>query len=257
MQRIVCLTGETVDILHRLGAGSSIVGVTAFTEHPAAAGLPVVSGYTSFKYDKIEALRPTLVLAYSSLQADAVAELSRRGLNVLITHQNTLASVFETIHLIAGVTGRTAEAAELIGQLQAKLNEASQAIPAHAHRPKVYFEEWNDPLVTGVTWISELIQAAGGADIFHARAQDADVKKRVVEAAEITARNPDIILASWCGKPVDPQAIRSRAGWQQIAAVQQHRIYEVPAEICLQPGPALIMQGLPELQRLIAAARPD
>jgi len=254
MPRIVCLTGETIDILDRLGMASSIVGVTAFTDHPAARTLPVVSGYTSFNYAAIEKLRPTLVLAYSALQADAVAELSRRGLNVLVTHQSTIATMFQTITLLGGVTGRTAEAATLVSQLQTQWDEAKNSAASRQHRPKVYFEEWRQPLVAGVTWISELIEAAGGEDIFSQAAKNPDVKSRVIAAEDVVQHNPGIILASWCGEPVDINAICSRPGWLNVAAVRNGHIYELPGEICLQPGPALITRGLPEFKRLIALA---
>ena len=254
-RRIVCLTAETVDLLYRLGAGDLVVGVSGYTAFPPEARRkPFVSAFTTVRYDVIESLEPDLVLAFSDLQADAARELGRRGYPVLLTNQRTLDEVFETLVLIGRMVGKGGEANSLVATLERQLDAARKA-SAGRPRPRVYFEEWDDPLITGIPWVSDLIEAAGGEEVFPEFRDCSTASQRVVPAEAVTERAPDIIIASWCGRRANLAAIRSRPGWSAIPAIRDHRIYEIKSAYCLQPGPALITEGLPRFCAIIEQQR--
>lgn len=254
-RRIACLTTETVDLLYRLGAQDRIVGVSGFTQFPPEARQkPFVSTFTTVHYDLIDSLRPDLILGFSDLQADAARELIRRGYPVLVTNQRTLAETFDTMRLIGRVIDMGREAERLVADLQTEL-AAVRRRTADGPRPRVYFEEWDDPSISGLSWVSELIEAAGGDDVFRELACRAKAAERIVEAAEVARRLPEVVIASWCGKPVRFDAIRSRPGWHDLPAVRDGELHEVKSCFCLQPGPILIAEGLPRFCRILEGWR--
>lgn len=246
--RIVCLSAEAVEIIYALGAGDRIVGVTGFAvEPPAARRKPRVSGFSSVNYDKVDALVPDLIVTFSDVQAEAAKELLRRGHTVLATNQRSLEQVFDTILLIGRTIGREALAEKLVTKMRREIfAKRSRA----AKRPRVYFEEWNVPLISGIRWVGELIEAAGGEDIFSELRTRSRAPDRVVSAEEVIRRQPDIIIASWCGKKVNFDEIRQRPGWDVIPAVRDGRLYEIKSARILQPGLSLL-KGFRELREII------
>src|SRR2546422_3519046 len=252
-RRIVCLTEETTETLYLLGEGDRVVGVSGYTVRPPEARQkPRVSAFISARFDKIEALRPDLVLGFSDLQADIAAELARRGYTVVLFNQRSVAEILQMIRMLGGLIGRAERAEALASTLEAGLDCIRQQTAALARRPRVYFEEWDDPLISGIQWVEELIDIAGGDPIFpelrHARL----AKDRIVQADEVVRRRPDVIIASWCGKAVRKERIASRAGWDALPAVQAGRIHEIKSALILQPGPAALTDGIHRLQEIIA-----
>lgn len=250
--RIVCLSAEAVEIIYALGAGRKIVGVTGFAvEPPAARRKPRVSGFSSVNYDRVDALQPDLIITFSDVQAEATKELLRRGHTVLATNQRSLAQIFETIHLIGRVIGREEQAAYLTLMMREEIFDVP---PRRKNRPRVYFEEWNNPFISGIRWVGELIAAAGGEDIFPELRQCPRAPDRVVTSEEIIRRQPDIIIASWCGKKANFSEIRQRPGWEVIPAVRHDHLYEIQSADILQPGPGLL-KGFRQLREIIQEAR--
>jgi iron complex transport system substrate-binding protein len=246
-QRIVCLSAEAADWLWRIGAWSNVVGVTAFFTLPPNASLkPRVSGFSTARLQEIEALNPDLVITFSDVQADFAAELIKHGFPVLATNQRTLAETEATLSLLGRVVGREAESDRLLAEFRERLTPVAQG----ANRPRVYFEEWDDPLISGIGWVGELIERAGGVDIFPELRKHRAAKDRAVSPEQVCRANPEIILASWCGKPVQAAAISSRPGWPEIAAVRAKRIFEIPGEDILQPGFRLV-KGYERLKEII------
>lgn len=249
--RIVCLSAEAAEVLRRLGCLERVVGITAFANEACkAAGIPVVSGFSSVNFDRIEQLKPELVITFSDVQADAARELIRRGHPVLATNQRSLAEIFETILLIGRVVGRSAEALKLVEEMRREIFEPQPDGNMQA-RPKVYFEEWDEPMISGICWVSELIEAAGGKDIFGEFRVRGRAPERVVTSEEIIRRQPDIIILSWCGKKADRPFVCRRLGWEAVPAVREDRVYEIPSEDILQPGPGLLA-GFRQLHQIIA-----
>jgi iron complex transport system substrate-binding protein len=247
-QRIVCLSAEAADWLWRIGAWDQVAGITAFFEAPSeAAKRPRISGFSTADLDRIEQLHPDLVITFSDVQASLTAELIKRGIPVLATNQRTLAEIEDTLRWLARTVGREAQGESLL----AHFRERTAPLTPTRKRLRVYFEEWNDPLVTGICWVSELIERAGGTDIFVESRLKRAARDRVVSSAQVQAAVPDIIFASWCGKPVIVAEIASRLGWENIPAVRTGRIYEVPAHEILQPGFRLI-EGFDRLKALLA-----
>ena len=252
-QRIVCLTSETTEIVFALGAGARVVGVPG-TAHrpPEARGRPKVGGFTTFRSDKILGLEPDLVLAFSDLQADLVRDLVRAGVTVLALNQRSVGGILQAILLIGGVLGSEAQARGLVGDIQDEVRQVREFSSGWPDRPRVYFEEWDDPLITGIGWVSELIEIAGGRDIFAELRDRKEAAGRVVEAAEVVRRNPQIIVASWCGKRVDLATIERRAGWGGIAAIRDRRLYALPSGDILSPGPS-VLHGLRAFHEMVQA----
>jgi iron complex transport system substrate-binding protein len=251
--RIVCLTEETVETLYLLGEQHRIVGISSYVVRPPQARRekPRVSAFTSADIPKILALEPDLVLAFSDLQADIVAELIRRGIAVHAFNQRTVAGIFDMIRMLGAMVGAGERANRLAEELAERLAEArarSQELPRH---PKVFFEEWDDPLISAIGWVSELIEAAGGIDIFADHAGSPAAKDRIVTAAEVVARRPDIIIGSWCGKKFRPERVRARPGFGDVPAVRDGAVYEIKSPLILQPGPAALTDGLAALQQII------
>ena len=250
-ERIVCLTSETTEIVYALGAGDRVVGVPG-TAHrpPEAREKPKIGGFTTFRIDKILALEPELVLAFSDLQAGVVRDLVAAGVTVLCTNQRSFDEVLRAILLIGGALGREAEARNLIEDMRDEVKQTREYSSVWPDRPRVYFEEWFDPLIAGIRWVSDMIEIAGGRDIFPELRDRRAARERVVAPDEVIRRDPEIILASWCGKPVDPGAIVSRPGWDTITAVRQGQIHELDGADVLSPGPSL-MAGLRRMHDIV------
>src|SRR4051794_5914830 len=251
-QRIVCLTEETTETLYLLGQGDRIVGVSGYTVRPPEArAKPKISAFINAKFDKIEALRPDLVLAFSDLQADLVAELVRRGMNVVVFNQRSVAEILQMIAMVGGLVGCQREAEQLAERLAADLERIRDAGSRLGTRLRVFFEEWDEPLISGIRWVEELVEIAGGAPLFPELAHAGLAKDRIVDPAEVARRNPQVIFASWCGKKVKKSAITARPGWDHVSAVRDDRIYEIKSTYILQPGPASLTEGVRQMHDIL------
>jgi iron complex transport system substrate-binding protein len=253
-KRIVCLTEETTETLYLLGAQDRIVGVSGFTQRPAHARRekPIVSAFTSADLPKISALEPDLVLAFSDLQADIVRDLIKAGCNVFTFNQRSVQEILSVIAQLGALVGKAEAAAALIAELTQNLERAAENARSLPVRPRVYFEEWPDPLISGIRWVSELIEIAGGQDVFAELRSQPAATGRIVQATEIAARDPELILASWCGKMVKPERIRARPELANTAAIRGDRIVEIKSTLILQPGPAALSDGLAALVAAIS-----
>jgi iron complex transport system substrate-binding protein len=250
-RRVVCLTSETAEIAHLVGAGERVVGVPGTARRPEAAREKAkVGGFTSFKLDKILALEPDLVLGFSDLQRDIVRDLVGAGISVLCTNQRSLDEVMATILVIGGALGREGDARALVTDIRDELRQVREYSSVWPDRPRVYFEEWPDPPIAGIRWVSEVIEIAGGRDVFPELRGERSAKQRVVDLGEVARRDPEIILASWCGKPVDVAAIAARAGWNDVTAVRRGHIHEIDGGDILSPGPSL-MYGLRRIHEIV------
>jgi len=243
-RRIVCLTEETVETLYLLGEQDRIVGVSGYAVRPPQVRRekPRVSAFISADVPKILALDPDLVLAFSDLQAEIVADLVRAGVAVHVFNQRDIAGILAMIRTLGGLIGEIGKADALASQFEQRLEQV--AAIARTSRPRIHFEEWDDPLISGIGWVSELIAIAGGEDVFPQLAREKAAKDRIVSPEAVIAANPDVILASWCGKKVVPDKIRQRPGWHAIRAVRDDRIVEIKSPLILQPGPAALTDGL-------------
>ncbi|MEM9344694.1 MAG: cobalamin-binding protein [Pseudomonadota bacterium] len=243
-ERIVCLTEETVETLYLLGEQDRIVGVSGYAVRPPQVRRekPRVSAFTSADIPKILALSPDLVLTFSDLQADIAAELIRAGITVTAYNQRDIEGILAMIRHLGATVGQPDRAAHLADEYAQRLSDI--AAQTRGDRPRVYFEEWDDPMISGIKWVSELIHIAGGTDIFPAFADEPAAAQRIVTSDQVISAAPDIILASWCGKKVRPEKIASRPGWQAIPAVRDNRIAEIKSPLILQPGPAALTDGL-------------
>lgn len=248
--RIVCLSAEAADVCARLGAWDDVVAVSAFASQAGLAPRPVIGGFSTTDCDRVVELHPDLVICFSDVQADIAAQLIRRGCTVLATNQRTLEEIAGAIRLIGRTIGR-AVAGE---RLAAEFNTTLEVLKNFAStQPRVYFEEWPDPMISGIGWVGELLELCGGIDVFAARRGRAS-RERVVEVEDVIATNPDIIIASWCGKRVDLDAIRSRLGFAKLRAVQDGQIHEIDSALLLQPGPR-VLEGAREFRRILDAWR--
>jgi iron complex transport system substrate-binding protein len=251
--RIVCLTEETTETLYLLGQGDRIVGVSGYTVRPPEARLkPKVSAFINARFDKIEALRPDLVLAFSDLQADLAAELVRRGLAVMTFNQRTIAEILQMIRMVGSLVGCQDSAQRLASDLEGRLDLVRRSAARFPYRLRTFFEEWDDPIISWIRWVEELMEIAGGAPLFPELATAALGRDRIVDPAEVARRDPEVIFASWCGKRVRKSAIRGRAGWDAISAVRHNRVFEVKSTYILQPGPACLTEGVLQLHALLA-----
>jgi len=252
-RRIVCLTAETTEIAFLLGAGERVVGVPGTARRPVAALEKArVGGFTTFKLEKILALEPDLVLAFSDLQRDVVRDLIGAGVTVLCTNQRSFDDVVSAILLVGGALGCEGRARELIRDMQDELRQVREYSAAWPDRPRVYFEEWMDPLIAGIRWVSEAIEIAGGRDVFAELREKPAAPDRIVALETVVQRDPQIILASWCGKPLDAAQIVSRPGWGHIAAVKSNQIHEIDGADILSPGPSLV-HGVRRIHEIIQA----
>jgi iron complex transport system substrate-binding protein len=250
--RIVCLTEETTETLYLLGEGDRVVGVSGYTVRPPEArNKPRVSAFISARFDKIESLKPDLVLAFSDLQADIVSELIRRGYPVVAFNQRSVREILQMIRMLGGLVGTAEKADALASSLETNLDRIRNAAAQLPRRPRVFFEEWDDPLISGIQWVEELIEIAGGQPIFPELREAKLGKDRIVSADAVVERDPQVIIGSWCGKPVRKERIASRAGWERVAAVRDGHIYEVKSAYILQPGPASLTEGVRQLHEII------
>jgi len=250
--RIVCLSDEASELLYLLGEQDRIVGVSGFSRRPPEVrSKPRVSTFQDANFEAIEKLDPDLVITYSDVQAEISKEAIHRGLPVLNFNQRNVSEIFEFIELIARLVNQPEKGRQLVASYQSELERVAHAAAAFNWRPRVYFEEWNDPLISGIEWVEELVELAGGEPIFPELRKQRKAKDRVVQPEQIVQRNPDVIIASWCGMKVNINAICSRPGWEAIEAVRNGRVYEVPSSYILQPGPAALTDGIRELHRIL------
>jgi iron complex transport system substrate-binding protein len=252
-ERVVCLTEETTETLYLLGQGDRVVGVSGYTVRPPEARRkPRISAFTSAKFDKIVALEPDLVLAFSDLQADLAAELTRRGIPVVTFNQRSVAEILQMIRMLGGLVGCQPQAEQLADRLEAGLDEIRSAAARFPKRLRAFFEEWNTPLISGIRWVEELVTIAGADPIFPELAGASLGKDRIVDPAEVVRRDPEVIFASWCGLRVKPSAIAARPGWENISAVRAGRIHEIKSTLILQPGPASLTDGVRQLHHILS-----
>src|SRR6266508_1000203 len=252
-ERIVCLTEETVETLYLLGEERRIVGVSGYAVRPARVRRekPRISAFISADFEKILALEPDLVLAFSDLQADIAAELIRRNVAVHAFNQRDIAGILDMIRTLGALVGAAARADALAVNLERRLGEARERAGALKRRPRVYFEEWDEPMISGIRWVTELIEIAGGIDVFPALSRRKNAKDRIVSAEHLIAANPDIIVGSWCGKKFVPAKVAARPGFADVAAVRDGFLREIKSPLILQPGPAALTEGLDALAGII------
>ena len=254
-RRIICLTEETTETLYLLGEEGRIVGISGYTVRPPEARQkPKVSACINATFDKIMALEPDRVFAFSDLQADIARELIRRGVTVFTFNQRSVTEILQMILTVGRIVGCAEKAAILVTRLQGGLDEIQHSAQRFRRRPKVFFEEWNDPLISGIRWVEELIELAGGEPLYPELRNHKVAKDRILDPSDVAAHNPEVIIASWCGRAVKKSLIRERPGWSEVAAVRQGHVYEVKSTYILQPGPASLTEGIRQLHYLIARA---
>lgn len=254
-ERIVCLTEETTETHYLLGEQDRIVGVSGYTVRPPQARRekPRVSAFISADIPKILALRPDLVLTFSDLQADIVASLIRAGVAVHAFNQRTVAEILGMVRTLGALVGAQDRASDLANRLADNLEDTRRRAAQRTNRPKVYFEEWDEPMISGIAWVSELIEAAGGTDIFPELATCKSAKDRIVTREEVIRRAPDIIVGSWCGKKFKQEKVVARPGFETVPAVRSGRLHEIKSPLILQPGPAALTDGLAALEAIISS----
>jgi iron complex transport system substrate-binding protein len=251
--RIVCLTEETVETLYLLGEEDRIVGVSGYAVRPPRVRKekPRVSAFISADVPKILALKPDLVLTFSDLQADIVAQLIRAGVEVHAFNQRDIAGIFAMIRTLGALVGAQAKAESLAASLQAKLNAVRAQAEELPRKPRVYFEEWDEPMISGIRWVSELVEIAGGVDVFPELSRKKSAPERIVTQDMVIAAAPDIIIGSWCGKKFVPGKVAARPGFEVIPAVKTGWLREIKSPLILQPGPAALTDGLDALASII------
>ncbi len=253
-RRIVCLTEETTEWLYLLGQEARIVGISGYTVRPRRAReeKPKVSAFLSAKIDKILALEPDCVFGFSDLQADIASALIRQGIQVTVFNQRSVDEIFSMLWQVAALVGEAAQGESLLAALRARLDAISQQARSLPRRPRVFFEEWDEPPISAIRWVSELVSIAGGDDLFPELARQPLGKDRIVaDPLEIVRRQPDIVIGSWCGKKFRPEKVAARPGWQDVPAVRQGQLFEIKSPDILQPGPAALTDGVEQLQRIM------
>ena len=255
-QRIVCLTEETVELLYLLGEEDRIVGVTGYAVRPKIVRKqkPRISSFKSANIQKIIELKPDIILAFSDIQSEIVANLVKKGQSVLCFNQRDIEGIFNMIQTICNLLDIKQKGINLISKLKKNIYQIKNKY-SNYNKLKVYFEEWNDPLITGLKWVSELINVAGGEDIFYKKSLNELAKDRIISEEEVIKENPDIIIGSWCGKKVNFDQIRNRRGWNKINAIKYDKIYEIKSPLILQPGPAALTDGLDEIVKILNISR--
>jgi len=255
-ERIVCLTEETTETLYLLGEERRIAGISGYTVRPPRARRekPRVSAFTSANTDRILALDPDLVIGFSDIQADIARDLIKRGLNVLVFNQRSVAEILDMIRALGALVGAAQRAEALVAELESGLEAIRVRAGTLARRPRVYFEEWDEPMISGIRWVSELVGIAGGDDIFPELARSQDARGRIVtDAREVVRRAPDLILGSWCGKKFRPEKVCARPGWAGIPAVRDQQLFEIKSAEILQPGPAALTDGVRRIHGILRA----
>ena len=253
-QRIVCLTEETTEWLYLLGQEARIVGISGYTVRPrrARAEKPKVSAFLSAKIDQILALEPDCVFGFSDLQADIAAALIRHGVQVTVFNQRSVAEIFAMLYQVAAMVGQVDKGVALMDGMRAGLQAIEASAARLPRRPRVFFEEWDEPPISAIRWVSELLGIAGGDDCFPELARESLGKNRIIaDGAEIVRRNPDIVIGSWCGKKFRPEKVAARPGWQDVNAVKNGQLFEIKSADILQPGPAALTDGVSQLHRII------
>ena len=253
-ERIVCLTEETTETLYLLGEERRIVGISGYTVRPPRARKekPRVSAFLSAKNDKILELKPDLVIGFSDLQADIARDLAKAGLNVLIFNQRSVQEILDMILALSSLVGAGEKGMRLIQELEHGLERIRESAKAFARRPRVYFEEWDEPMISGIRWVSELVEIAGGEDVFREQSHAQAAAGRVVsDPAQVIEKNPEVIIGSWCGKKFRPEQVSARPGWETIPAVQAGQVFEIKSPLILQPGPAALTDGLDALAGIV------
>jgi len=252
--RVVCLTEETTETLYRLGAGDRVVGVSGFTVRPPEARRkPRVSSFLDADFEKIISLKPDLVLGFSDLQADLGRELCKRGVPIYLFNQRSLAEILQTVRVIGALVG-LGDAANLLAlELQGNLERLAEQASRLPRRPRMFFEEWHEPLISGIRWCSELIELVGGEDVCVESRSSQGAQGRIFAPEEVARRNPEGVVASWCGRKAKPEKIKARPGWATVRAVLDDQLYEVKSPLILQPGPAALTEGAEQLARIVAA----
>jgi iron complex transport system substrate-binding protein len=253
-QRIVCLTEETTETLYLLKEDARVAGISGFTCRPKEARQqkPKVSAFTSAKIEKILELRPDLVIGFSNLQAQIANDLIRAGVNVMIFNQRSIEEILDVILTVARVVAAESAGIALAGQLRGGLARIEESAARFPRRPRVFFEEWMDPLISGIRWVDELVEVAGGQPIFPELREQHSAGGRIVEPDMVRHANPEVIIASWCGRKVNKDQIRARPGWDAVDAVRHGHIYEVKSTFILQPGPASLTEGVRQLHAILA-----
>ena len=252
--RIVCLTEEPTEILYRIGEEDRIVGISGFTVRPPRARKekPKVSAFLTAKIDRILDLKPDLALGFSDIQADIAAELIRHGVEVHIFNHRSVAGILRTVKAISALAGSAGKGERLAAELEAGLDGIRERAETLPRRPRVYFEEWYDPLISGIRWVSELIELAGGEDCFPEYRAGSLAKDRIIaDPDEVVRRAPDVIIGSWCGRKFRPERVAAREGWARVPAVAHGHVHEVKSALILHPGPAALTDGVAALHRII------
>ena len=254
-RRIVCLTEESTEVLYALGEADRIVGISGFTVRPPRARKekPKVSAFTSAKIDRILELKPDLAIGFSDIQADIARDLVKAGVEVWISNHRSVTGILDYVRRLGALIGAADQADVYARTLEAHLEQVRAAGAALPRQPRVYFEEWDEPPITGIRWVAELVRIAGGADVFPERAEAPLAKDRILaDPGEVVRRRPDIIMASWCGKKFQPAQVAARPGWSAIPAVRDGELHEIKSPMILQPGPAALTDGLDALHAVIA-----
>jgi len=252
--RVVCLTEETTETLYRIGAGDLVVGVSGFTVRPPEARKkPKVSSFLDANFERILELKPDLVLGFSDLQADLGAELCRRGVPVHLFNQRSIEEVLQSVLLTCALVGRAEAGERLCAELRAGLDRVRDEAAKLPRRPRAFFEEWHEPLISGIRWCSELLELAGAVDVCAESRAHQGAKGRIYAPEEVARRDPEVVIASWCGRKAKREKIVARPGWANVTAVREDQLYEVKSPLILQPGPAALTDGVAQLQRIVAA----
>jgi len=253
-ERIVCLTEETTETLYLLGEERRIVGISGYTVRPPRARREKrrVSAFLSAKNAAILALKPDLVLGFSDLQADIARDLARAGLSVVLFNQRSVDEILSMVLMLSSMVGASDRGQRLVEELETNLSAVRNAAARLPKRPRVYFEEWDEPMISGIRWVSELVEIAGGEDVFSALSHSQGANGRIVASSRVVEKAPDIMIASWCGKKFRPERVISREGWAQVPAVRDGELHEIKSAEILQPGPAALTDGVRRLQAIIS-----
>jgi iron complex transport system substrate-binding protein len=253
-ERIVCLTEETTETLYLLGEDRRIVGISGYTVRPPRARKekPRVSSFLNAKTEKILALKPDLVLGFSDLQADIARDLAKAGLNIMIFNQRSVDEILSMVLTLSSMVGAAGKGEKLVEELEASLASVRRAAESFPVKPKVYFEEWDEPMISGIRWVSELVEIAGGEDVFKDRSFSQSASGRIIaEADEVVRAGPEVIIGSWCGKKFRPEKVAARPGWHAIPAVRDKQLHEIKSADILQPGPAALTDGVRRIHEIL------